>query len=156
MYNKIKAQESTIKFTLNLIIAACTLVIFTTCIFMAGALILGDVGDNLLRDIGLFFVITVTLCLSSATAFFLYTYMLELRVAISTYRFYRTLTGSGSLILLTESYYTVIKGSYTTPIRAKHIDGNGKIVTGQWNGVGDWTVENRKTTRKYSGNKRWP
>ena len=155
MYNKIKAQESTIKFVLNLIIASCTLVIFTTCVFMAGALILGDVPSALLQDIGLFFVVVVTLCLASATAFFLYTYILELRVAVSTYRFYKTLTGSGSLILLTESYYTVIKGTYTTPVRAKHIDGNGKTITGQWNGIGDWMVENRKTTRKYSGNKRW-
>lgn len=154
MYNKLKMQESTIKFTLNLFIAICTFAIFTTCVYVAGKLMLGDVSYVILQDVGLFFIVAITLCLSSGTAFFLYVYFLELRVAISTYRFYKTLVGHGSLLLLTESYYTAIK-SFNTPIKAQHTDGNGNVVVGQWNGVGDWQVINKKTTRKFSGNKRW-
>ena len=154
MYNNLRAQESTVKFTINLFIALCSAAIFTTCAYVAGKLFVGDFNYAILQDIGLFFTVMITLLLASGTAFFLYTYILELRVAISTYRFYKTLVGHGSLLLLTESYYTVIK-TFNTPIIAKHIDGNGNAVTGQWNGVGDWQVVNRKTTKKFSGNDNW-
>lgn len=152
--NRKSSRESSIKFLLNMFIAAITLSIFISCIIVSGKLITGGINYNVLQDVGLFFIVMMTLCLSSGTAFFLYTYFNELRTALSTYRFYKTLTGHGSLALLTESYYTTIK-TFNVPIKAQHVDGNGNIIRGQWNAVGDWSVIGRKTTKKFSGNSKW-
>lgn len=149
-----KSRESSIKFFLNMFLAAITLSIFISCIMVAGKLITGGVNYNVLQDVGLFFIVIMTLCLSSGTAFFLYTYGRELVITVSTYRFYKTLTGSGSLALLIESYYTTIN-SFNVPIKAQHTDGNGNIVRGQWNAVGDWSVIGKKTTRRFTQNERW-
>lgn len=148
------SRESSIKFLLNMFIAAITFSIFITCVIVAGKLLTGGINYNVLQDVGLFFIVIMTLCLSSGTAFFLFTYFKDLRTAISTYRFYKTLVGHGSLSLLTESYHSTIK-SFNVPIKAKHIDGNGNVVHGQWNSVGDWSVIGRKTTKKFSGNSKW-
>lgn len=144
------AQESTVKFLLNLFVSILILSVLITCIGVSGKLILGDIPVNILQDTGLFFIVAVVLCFTSASIFFLYVYFLELRIAISTYRFYKALTGQGSFRLLTESYYTTIK-TFNTPIHAKHTDGSGNIIAGVWNGVGDWSVYDKKQTRKFTG-----
>jgi hypothetical protein len=151
---KNNSRESVIKFVINMFIAGVTLSIFITCSIVAYKLITGGINYEVLQDVGLFFIFIMTLCLSSGTAFFLYTYFKEIRVTISTYRFYSTLIGHGSLSLLTESYLSASR-SFNVPIKAQHKDGNGNIINGQWNSVGDWQVNGRKTTRKFSRNEKW-
>lgn len=146
--------KSKIKFCIHLFIAMVTLSILITCLFVAFKLFQGGISYDVLKDVGLFFIVGMTICLASGSLFYLYTYIAELCMAVSTYRFYKALTGTGSYSLLVESYHSVIK-TFNAPIQAKHIDGNGNSVYGQWNGIGDWSVYDIKTTKKFSGDSKW-
>lgn len=134
--------------------AGVALSIFITCVIVASKLITSGINYKVLQDVGLFFIFMMTLCLSSGTAFFLFNYCKEIVTSFSTYRFYSTLIGRSSLSLLIDSYNNV-NTSFNMPIKAKHTDGNGNLVQGQWNGIGDWEVNGRKTTRKFSRNEKW-
>lgn len=148
------SAESKIKFCIHLFISMVTLSILITCLTVGIKLLQGGVSYEVLRDVGLFFLVGMTICLASGSLFYLYTYIKELVTAVSTYRFYKALTGNSSYSLLVESYYNVIK-TFNRPINAKHVDGNGNTVYGQWNGIGDWSVYGIKETKKFSGDTRW-
>ena len=139
---------SNIKFVIGLFTASVILSILVMCVIVSYRLVTGGFNANTLVDIGVFFIAIMTLLLSSASAFFLYVYAYEICATISTYRFYKTLIGQGSFSLLTESYFGVVKTFYV-PIKAQHKDGNGNMIYGQWNGIGNWTVNGKKTTRGY-------
>lgn len=143
-------QESTIKFIMNLFVSIMIFCVLITCLGISGNLILGDISKVILQDVGYFFIVASVICLTTTSIFFLYMYFMELRTAISTYRFYKALTGQGSMLLLTESYYTTIK-TFNSPIHAKHTDGLGQVVEGVWYGVGNWAVYSKKSTRKFTG-----
>ena len=145
---KTQKFKSSIKFTVGLFAAAVVLALLVMCAIISYRLVTGGFTSNTLVDIGVFFISILTLALSSASAVFLYIYAYELVTTISTYRFYKTLIGQGSFSLLSESYFGVVN-TLNVPIKAQHKDGNGNIISGQWNGIGNWRVIGKKTTRGY-------
>ena len=145
---KTQKFKSSIKFTVGLFAAAVVLALLVMCAIISYRLVTGGFTSNTLVDIGVFFISILTLALSSASAVFLYIYAYELVTTISTYRFYKTLIGQGSFSLLSESYFSVVN-TLNVPIKAQHKDGNGNIISGQWNGIGNWRVIGKKTTRGY-------
>lgn len=145
---KKQKYKSSVKFTVGLFAAAVVLALLVMCVIIAYRLVTGGFTSNTLVDIGVFFIAIITLLLSSASAFFLYVYVYDICATISTYRFYKTLIGQGSFSLLSESYFDVVN-TFNVPIKARHKDGNGQMVYGQWNGIGNWTVNGKKTTRGF-------
>ena len=145
---KKQKYKSSIKFTVGLFAAAVVLGLLVMCAIISFRLVTGGFTSNTLVDIGVFFRSILTLVISSASANFLYINAYEIATTLSTYRFYKTLIGQGSFSLLSESYFGVVN-TFNVPIKAQHKDGNGQMIYGQWNGIGNWTVNGKKTTRGY-------
>ena len=147
---KRQKYKSSIKFTVGLFASSVVLALLVICAIISFRLVTGGFTSDTLVDIGVFFISILTLVLSSACSLFLYIYTYEIVVTLSTYRFYKTLIGQGSFSLLSESYYSVVN-SFNVPIKAQHKNGAGEMIYGQWNGVGNWTVNGKHTTRRFKG-----
>lgn len=147
---QLDVKSPSIKFILHIVMALLITAVLCTAVWVLSQLLIGSFSIDMLADIGALCLGLFALGLTSGSLWHLYGYVREMVITLSTFNFYRTLIDKGSFELLIESYTNVVN-TFEVPIQARHVDRNGEIIYGQWNGINDWKVWNKKQSMGWTG-----
>lgn len=121
-------------------------------------LLTGGFTPDGLRHAGILLLSVSAIILGSNAIFYIAVNTRGVLILCSSYRFYKTLIGADSIAERLELFmatYAGIRESLEAPIKARHINRQGKEVIGQWNAVNDWKVWDVHESRNWTGNLRW-